>query len=43
MTDDDIFVPVRKVIVSEEVVNLKSFFVNEFNREPQFYVRVPGR
>ncbi|XP_059609350.1 N-acetylgalactosamine kinase [Phlebotomus argentipes] len=43
MSDEGAFVPVREAIGSEEALNLKSFFANEFNREPQFYVRVPGR
>ncbi|GAB0098251.1 N-acetylgalactosamine kinase [Sergentomyia squamirostris] len=41
--DSDIFVPTREVVETEEILRLKSFFVDEFRREPKFYVRVPGR
>uniref|UniRef100_A0A1L8E204 Putative galactokinase n=2 Tax=Nyssomyia neivai TaxID=330878 RepID=A0A1L8E204_9DIPT len=43
MNESDIFVPTRQVVNSEDVLNLKSFFTNEFDREPDFYVKVPGR
>uniref|UniRef100_A0A7G3AIA7 Putative galactokinase n=1 Tax=Lutzomyia longipalpis TaxID=7200 RepID=A0A7G3AIA7_LUTLO len=43
MEDSYAFVPIRQAIVSEDVQNLKTFFINEFNQDPEFYVRVPGR
>ncbi|KAG5678857.1 hypothetical protein PVAND_008488 [Polypedilum vanderplanki] len=43
--DDDSFVPVHRKCdaADERIVELRDFFIKEFHKNPEFFVKVPGR